>query len=85
MSSNTNTNTNTIYKIGLDAIDTVKIDKKDFQRLCFINNAINDGWSVKKRNQSYFFSKKIEGCEKVIAENYLDEFIISNNKFFSVK
>ncbi len=78
-------NTNTIYKISLDALDTVKIDKKDFQRLCFINNALNDGWSVKKREQTYIFSKKIEGIKKVIAENYLDEFIVSNNKLFSVK
>lgn len=68
---------NTVYKIGLDTLDTIQISKKDFQRLCFINNAINDGWTVKKRKQIYIFSKRIEGCEKVFTENYLDNFIIS--------
>jgi hypothetical protein len=71
---------NVVYKVELDATDSIKINKKDFQRLCFINNAVNNGWSVKKRKQIYTFSKKIKGCKKVFTENYLDEFIICNNK-----
>jgi hypothetical protein len=49
---------NVVYKVELDATDSIKINKKDFQRLCFINNAVNNGWSVKKRKQIYTFSKK---------------------------
>jgi hypothetical protein len=74
---------NTIYKVDLDALDNIRITKKDFQRLCFINNAINAGWSVKKRKNMYIFSKKTEVCEKIFTESYLDDFVASNNKPFS--
>jgi hypothetical protein len=41
----------------------------------FIMNAIEDGWSVKKREESYIFSKKHEGCCQIFHENYLNIFI----------
>ena len=35
-----------------------KIDPIKFQKMLFIYNAIEDGWSLKKKNDSYIFSKK---------------------------
>jgi len=41
----------------------------------FIINAIDKGWSVKKRNDSYIFSKKHEGRREILKDTYLDSFI----------
>jgi hypothetical protein len=53
---------NVVYKVELDATDSIKINKRT-QRLCFINNAVNNGWSVKEKTD-LMFSKKIKGCKK---------------------
>ena len=41
----------------------------------FITNALEKGWSVKKRNDSYIFTKKHEGKREVFQNNYLDTFV----------
>ena len=33
----------------------VEIDKIKFQKMVFVFNAINDGWTIKKRKDSYIF------------------------------
>ena len=52
----------------------IKIDKTEFQKIIFINNVINDGWTVKKCDKSYIFTKKHE----IFQENYLELFIREN-------
>ena len=37
---------------------TIEINSKQFQKMVFITNAIHDGWSVKKKDDRYIFSKK---------------------------
>ena len=56
----------------------IKIDKNEFQKMIFINNVINDGWTVKKYESSYIFTKKHENRREIFQENYLDSFIREN-------
>lgn len=56
----------------------MKIDKKDFQKLLFINNAIENGWTVKKDNENYIFKKKHENKIEVFKKNYLEKFMFDN-------
>ena len=42
----------------------------------FIFNAIEDGWTVKKRKGKYFFIKKHEGKKDFFSETFLTEFIV---------
>ena len=35
-------------------------DQKEYQKMVFIMNALNDGWSVKKNQDTYIFKKKHE-------------------------
>lgn len=56
----------------------VQIQKKEFQKIMFIMNALDNGWSVKKRDDSYIFSKKHEGKKEVYQSEYLEKFVISN-------
>jgi len=44
----------------------------------FITNAIENGWSVKKRNDSYIFTKKNENKKEVLKQEYLETFVNSN-------
>jgi hypothetical protein len=48
--------------------------------MTFIMNALEDGWSVKKINHSYVFSKKHENKREVFLDSYLEKFIEYNMK-----
>ncbi len=54
------------------------IDFIEIQKMKFIYNAIDDGWSVKKRKEKYVFSKKHENKKEVYLETYLQKFIEAN-------
>ena len=54
------------------------VDKIELQKMLFIMNALNDGWSVKKSNDKYIFSKKHENKVEVFQEEYLATFILQN-------
>ena len=55
-------------------------DNITLQKMKFIYNAIDDGWSVKKEENKYIFTKKHEGKKEVYLETYLRKFIESNLK-----
>jgi hypothetical protein len=46
--------------------------------MLFINNAIDAGWAVKKRDNKYIFSKKHENKKEVYLDTYLQQFIEAN-------
>ena len=54
------------------------IDEITFQKMNFIMNAIETGWSVKKSDDNYIFTKKHEGKREVFMSDYLAKFIDKN-------
>jgi hypothetical protein len=56
----------------------VEIDKVKFQKMVFLYNALDNGWSIKKRNDSYIFTKNHEGKKEVFDELYLAMFMKEN-------
>jgi hypothetical protein len=78
-------------KINLESLkdlenENVKIDVIKFQKMLLLFNSIEQGWSVKKRNDSYVFTKNHEGKKEVLEESYLKKFMKTNldlNKIFS--
>ena len=60
------------------------IERPKFQKMLFIVNALEQGWSIKKQKNSYMFSKKHEGKKEFFTENYLETFIRSNNDIQSI-
>jgi hypothetical protein len=77
-------------KINLDSLkdleNNVKIDSIKFQKMILLYNSIEQGWSVKKQNDSYVFYKKHENKKEVLEDSYLLKFMKTNldlNKFFS--
>jgi len=56
----------------------LKVDNITFQKMLLVYNALNDGWSIKKKDSSYIFSKNHEGKKEVLEESYLLKFMKIN-------
>jgi hypothetical protein len=69
-------NKDTILQDSLPS--NVQMNKKTFQKMLFIMNALENGWVVKKTNDLYIFTKKHEGKREVFQENYLETFLRKN-------
>ncbi len=66
--------------INIDYTTDDNIDIIKHNKMLFLYNAIENGWSVKKKNNSYVFSKNHEGKKEVFLEDYLTDFIKHNFK-----
>jgi hypothetical protein len=60
--------------------DNIKMDRLAFQKTMFIMNALENGWTVKKKDDRYIFVKKNENRQEVYQEEYLRKFIETNMK-----
>ena len=56
----------------------LEVDKIKFQKMVFLYNALENGWSIKKRNDSYIFTKNHEGKKEIFEESYLSIFMKEN-------
>jgi len=59
--------------------NNIQLSKKDFQKMIFIMNALQDGWKVQKSTDEYIFTKKHEGKREIFKSDYLEKFIYSNS------
>ena len=62
-------------------VDFTKYTSKDLSRILFISNAIEDGWTVKKRDELYIFSRHKGKEKQIYEEKYLEKFI---KKYFKM-
>ena len=70
-------------KINLDSLKDLentnyKLDAIKFQKMLLLYNTIEQGWSVKKRNDSYVFTKNHENKKEIIDNSYLLKFMKTN-------
>jgi len=70
-------------KINLDTLkdlesENYKVDIIKFQKMLLLYNSIEQGWSVKKRGDSYVFSKNHEGKKEILEDSYLLKFMNTN-------
>lgn len=78
-------------KLNLDSLKdlenkNLKVDVIQFQKMLLLFNSIEQGWSVKKRDNSYVFTKSHEGKKEVFEDSYLKKFMKTNldlNKIIS--
>ena len=62
----------------MESQNQIQLSKKEFQKMIFIINALNQGWTIKKSEESYIFTKKHEGKKEVFQSEYLEKFIGTN-------
>lgn len=78
------------FLINLNALkdlenSNIKIDAIQLQKMILLYNAIENGWTVKKRKDSYIFLSKHDGKKDVLDDDYLLKFMKNNldiNKLF---
>jgi hypothetical protein len=70
-------------KLNLESLEKeqIKINAIQFQKMIFLYNALEEGWSIKKSKDSYIFSKKHEGKKEILQEDYLLRFMKTNIDF----
>lgn len=56
----------------------IKINPVLFQKMNLIYNALDEGWSIKKKDKSYIFTKKHENKKEIIEDSYLLKFMKTN-------
>jgi len=63
---------------NIEIQDSSRVSKPAFQKMLFIINALEQGWAVRKNNDTYIFTKKHENRQEIFQENYLETFVASN-------
>lgn len=79
--NNNNNNSNNINTVSQHKCkNTIKpiIDYVKLQKILFIYNAIQSGWTVKNVRGKYIFTKKHHNKKEYFYDTYLKEFIESN-------
>ena len=71
-----NTATDIIINVKNDL--DVEIDQIKFKKMIFLYNALDNGWSIKKKHNSYIFTKNHEGKKEIFDESYLSIFMKDN-------
>ena len=56
----------------------ITINPITFQKMNLLYNALDDGWSIKKKENSYIFTKKHENKKEIIEDSYLLKFMKTN-------
>ena len=69
-------------------INNVNLDvnANKLHKMIFIFNALENGWTIKKKNKKYYFSKNHKQKKEIFSEDYLSLFIKDNsniNNLFS--
>jgi len=70
--------------ILLENGNKISIENIKFQKMLFIFNAVNNGWSVRKENNLYIFKKDHEGKKKYFKEDFLSSFMDKNFNIDSI-
>ncbi len=58
--------------------DNLKIDGVQFQKMILLFNAVEAGWTLRKRKDNYVFTKSHEGKKEVVSDEYLIDFMKQN-------
>lgn len=66
-------------KIIMDKPNKLNLDKSQFHKMVFIMNALEKGWTIKKKEDKYIFTKKHENKKEIFEENYLERFVLENS------
>jgi hypothetical protein len=70
----------TVTNIEINILDAsqIEINQIKFKKMVFLYNALDNGWSIKKKLNSYIFTKNHEGKKEIFDESYLAIFMKDN-------
>jgi hypothetical protein len=59
-------------------MDINKEMKNDIYLMIFLMNTLENGWSIRKKNDNFVFRKKHENKKEIYSDEYLVNFLKSN-------
>jgi hypothetical protein len=71
--------------IKIKAPSNLDVDYIKLQKMAFIYNAIQSGWTVKLNQDSYIFTKKHEGKKEIFLDTYMKSFIEKNMNIDTIR
>ena len=66
-------------EIKIDNKQHLELNNIKLQKMVFLFNALDNGWTIKKRKDLYIFTKNHEGKKEVFDETYLNIFMKDNS------
>ena len=66
----------TVKNINLD--NNLDIDNILLQKMIFLYNSLDEGWTIKRDKKSYILTKKHENKKEVYNDSYLTDFVTAN-------
>ena len=70
-------------EIDLDS-NMINIDNIKLKKMLFLYNALENGWSIKKKNDYYIFNKKHGGEKEIYLDKYISTFVKENFKIENI-
>ena len=64
--------------ISIQSAEKINIDYMTLQKMAFLFNALESGWTIRKNTDKYIFIKKHEGEKEIMLDSYLRRFIKDN-------
>ena len=64
--------------ISIQSAEKINIDYMTLQKMAFLFNALESGWTIRKNKDKYIFIKKHEGEKEIMLDSYLRRFIKDN-------
>ena len=59
-------------------ISELDIDYIKLQKMAFLYNALENGWTIKKYKEAYKFTKHHQGAKEIFLDSYLRRFMKEN-------
>jgi len=64
--------------IRINTQQNIEVECIKLQKMAFIFNAVQSGWKVSMKDDSYVFTKKHEGKKEIYLDTYVKSFIEKN-------
>ncbi len=67
-----------IMDIYIESHKNQDINYITLEKMKFLYNALESGWTIVKKDDKYIFNKKHEGEKEIYLDTYLQQFILEN-------
>lgn len=67
-----------IMDIYIESNENQDINYITLEKMKFLYNALETGWTIVKKDDKYIFNKKHEGEKEIYLDSYLQQFIVAN-------
>jgi len=71
--------------VCINAPENLEVDCIKLQKMAFIFNAVQSGWKVSMKDDTYVFTKKHKGKKEIYLDTYVKSFIEKNMDINKIK